>query len=190
MPIVVAATAAVAVGACGGGDEPAAAAPTSTSPEASSLPAAAGDPDAATTVDVRAGAFVDEPMISTLVRYLDERQTSMREHGATAGLVSTSTYQWLQQQRGVIATADQRGWTVPAAATMIVHSVTGGSPDALVGLCLWGPSVDFIDARTLEPVRRTPAQWYPFDVKMVFTGDRWLVAGAAQGEFRCEDRTP
>jgi len=143
-----------------------------------------------TTVEVDTAGFGDEAMIPTLLDYLQARQQSMREHAATADLVATSTYQWLQQQRVAIATAQQRGWSVPATAKITVESVREGSIDAVVQLCLWGQSVDFVNSETGRPVRGSPAQWYPFDVKMVQTTDRWLVAGVAGGDFRCEQDTP
>ena len=149
-----------------------------------------GDPPSTgTVVNVQAGRFTDEAMMPTLLDYLQARQESMRQHAATADLVATSTYQWLQQQRVAIATAQQRGWTVPQTATVTVQRVESGSVNAVVGVCLWAPSVDFVDERTGHPVRRTPVQWYPFDVKMVRTSDRWLVAEVARGNFGCKKDT-
>ena len=141
----------------------------------------------ATTVDVDAGRWADEAPMPTLMSYLQARQASMRDHAATVDLVTTSTFQWLQQQRQVIAVAQERGWTVPPAATMTVERVVVRGLDAIIRLCLWGPSVDFVDESTGEPVRSMTPRWHPFDVKMVLAGDRWLVAGAAQGAFRCEE---
>ena len=143
-----------------------------------------------TIVDIDAGRWAGEAPMPTLVDYLQARQASMRAHAATADLVTTSTFQWLQQQRQVIAVAEERGWTVPPAATMTVERAVVGGVDAVIRLCLWGPSVDFVDQSTGEPVRRATPQWHPFDVKMVLAGDRWLVAGAAQGAFRCEEEQP
>jgi len=56
--------------------------------------------------------------------------------------------------------------------------------------CHWSPSVDFVDAATGRPIRNSPAQWHPFDVKMVQVTDRWLVAGVARGDFTCEEARP
>jgi len=167
------------------------------------LPVNAGDPpptvavadgteQAAPTaaVNVDTGRWASEAPIPTLTDYLQARQASMRAHAATADLVTTSTFQWLQQQRQVIAVAEEQGWTVPPAATMRVERAVVGGVDAVIGLCLWGPSVDFVDQSTGEPVRRMTPQWHPFDVKMVLAGDRWLVAGAARGAFRCEEEQP
>jgi len=152
--------------------------------------ASQGAPPQVPLVHVDAGRWADEAPMSSLIDYLQARHASMRDHAPTAELVSTSTFQWLQQQRQVIAVADQRGWTVPAAATVAVQRADVGGVDAVISLCLWGPSVDFVDESTGEPVRSTPAQWHPFDVKMVLASDRWLVAGAAQGGFRCEGEQP
>jgi len=144
----------------------------------------------AAAVNVDTGRWASEAPIPTLTDYLQARQESMRVHAATADLVTTSTFQWLQQQRQVIAVAEEQGWTVPPAATMRVERAVVGGVDAVIGLCLWGPSVDFVDQSTGEPVRRSTPQWHPFDVKMVLAGNRWLVAGAARGAFRCEEEQP
>ena len=111
----------------------------------------------------------------------------MREHRISAQMVRTSTYQWLQQQRHEMVEAVRNGWTVPHRAVMTIRDVQNDGPTSWIQLCTWGPSMDYIDETSGEPVRARPARWYPFDVKMVFTGDRWLVAGAAQGEFPCPE---
>jgi hypothetical protein len=139
-----------------------------------------------TVVEVDTGRWSDEPMVPTLVKYLEARQASMRERRIVPDMVGTATFQWVQQQRAVIADAEQRGWTVPAQAEMRIVGVRTGVSDTTVQLCMWGPSVDFIDRRSGEPVRPGERQWYPFDVKMVQAEDRWFVSAAAEGEFVCE----
>jgi hypothetical protein len=139
-----------------------------------------------TVVNVETGRWGHDAMIPTLVEYLEARQSSMRERRIVPDLVETATFQWIQQQRLVIADAEDRGWTVPAAARMRVVGVEPGNADAVVRVCMWGPSVDFIDAKSGEPVRSQQRQWYPFDVKMVLAGDRWYVSAAAEGAFACE----
>jgi hypothetical protein len=139
-----------------------------------------------TVVRVDTGEWGNDVMVPTLVEYLDARQTSMRERRITPEMVETATFQWIQQQRAVIADAKDRGWTVPAEAKMRVVGVDQDVPDAVVRVCMWGPSVDFIDANTRKSVNPQMRQWYPFDVRMVMVDDRWYVAAAAEGEFGCE----
>lgn len=139
-----------------------------------------------TVVRVDTGEWSSDVMVPTLVEYLEARQASMRERRIVPAMVETATFQWVQQQRSVIAKAQKRGWTVPAKARMRVVGLDSGSNDAIVRVCMWGPSVDFVDAETGEPVQPRKRQWYPFDVKMVMAGERWYVAAAAEGEFGCE----
>jgi hypothetical protein len=139
-----------------------------------------------TVVRVDPGEWGNDAMVPTLVDYLDARQTSMRERRITPEMVGTATFQWIQQQRAVIADAKKRGWTVPAEARVRVVGVDEDGPDAMVHVCMWAPSVDFVDAKTGKPVEPGVRQWYPFDVKMVLVDDRWYVAAAAEGEFGCE----
>jgi hypothetical protein len=139
-----------------------------------------------TVVRVDTGKWGNDVMVPTLVEYLDARQTSMRERRITPEMVETATFQWIQQQRAVIADAKERGWTVPAEAKMRVVGVDEDGPDAVVRVCMWAPSVDFIDANTGKSVDPEMRQWYPFDVRMVMVDDRWYVAAAAEGEFGCE----
>lgn len=141
---------------------------------------------AETVVRVDTGRWGDEPMMPTLLDYLEARQASMRERRIVPEMVSSATYQWVQQQRAVIADAEDRGWTVPARAEMRIVGVRPGPSDTTVRLCMWGPSVDFIDRRSGEPIRSGERQWHPFDVKMVQVEDRWFVSAAAEGEFPCE----
>lgn len=143
------------------------------------------DPEG-TVVHVDTGEWSNDVMVPTLVEYLEARQASMRERRIVPDLVETATFQWVQQQRAVIADAKQRGWTVPAEAEMQVVGVESAGLDAVVQVCMWGPSVDFIDAKTGQSVRPEKRQWYPFDVKMVMAGERWYVSAAAQGDFACE----
>jgi hypothetical protein len=140
----------------------------------------------ATVVRVDTGKWSNDVMVPTLVEYLEARQASMRERRIVPDMVETATFQWIQRQRAVIADAQQRDWTVPAAARMRIVGIESGDSDAVVQVCMWGPSVDFVDAETGEPVRAQKRQWYPFDVKMVMAGDRWYVAAAAEGAFGCE----
>jgi hypothetical protein len=139
-----------------------------------------------TVVRVDTGQWGNDAMMPTLVEYLDARQTSMRERRITPAMVETATFQWIQQQRAVIADAEQRGWTVPAQARMRIAGVESDGADAVVRVCMWAPSVDFVDAKTGKPVEPEVRQWYPFDVKMVLADDRWYVAAAAEGDFGCE----
>jgi hypothetical protein len=139
-----------------------------------------------TVVRVDTGRWSNNAMIPTLVEYLEARQTSMRERRIVTDMVETATFQWIQQQRLVISDAEDRGWTVPAEARMRVVGVEPGDSDAVVRLCMWGPSVDFIQAKTGEPVGSQMRQWYPFDVKMVLARDRWYVSAAAEAAFACE----
>lgn len=141
-------------------------------------------------VDVDAGEFADDVAVTTLVAYLRARQASMRAHRITAAMVRTSTYQWLQQQRQEMVDAVQHGWTVPARGRMAIQGVRTDGPSTWVRLCAWGPSVDYVHESTGEPVREQPARWYPFNVKMVFAGDNWLVGGAARGGFSCMQERP
>ena len=146
-----------------------------------------GNPETVdTVVDIETGRWRNDAMIPTLVEYLEARQSSMRERRIVPDMVETATFQWIQQQRLVIADAEDRGWTVPAEARMRVVGVEAGNADAVVRVCMWGPSVDFVDAKSGEPVRSQQRQWYPFDVKMVLAGDRWYVSAAAEGAFACE----
>jgi hypothetical protein len=139
-----------------------------------------------TVVRVDTGRWSNDAMIPTLVEYLEARQTSMRERRIVPDMVETATFQWIQQQRLVISDAEDRGWTVPAEARMRVVGVEPGNSDAVVRVCMWGPSVDFIEAETDEPVRSQMRQWYPFDVRMVLARDRWYVSAAAEAAFACE----
>ena len=148
--------------------------------------ASEGAPTRHTTVSVDLGRWRDDAVVTTVVRYLQARQSSMRTHRISPEMVRTSSYQWLQQQRREMVEALEQGWTVPARAVMAVHDVRAAASDAVVRICLWGPSVDYLVEATGEPVRARRSRWYPFDVRLVFAGDRWLVAGAAQGEFGCK----
>jgi len=139
-----------------------------------------------TVVRVDTGEWGNDVMVPTLVEYLEARQTSLRERRITPEMVETATFQWIQQQRAVIANAKERDWTIPAQARVRVVGVESDVPDAVVHVCMWGPSVDFVDAKTGKPVEPEVRQWYPFDVKMVMVDDRWYVAAAAEGEFGCE----
>jgi len=147
-------------------------------------PPADSDPD--TDVRVDTGRWADDAMVPTLVEYLEARQASMRERRIVPDMVATATFQWIQQQRLVISDAEDRGWTVPAEAWMRIVGVEPGNSDAVVRVCMWGPSVDFVDVETGEPVRSHLRQWYPFDVKMVLAGSHWYVSAAAEGAFACE----
>ena len=139
-----------------------------------------------TVVHVDTGKWSDAVMVPTLVDYLEARQESMRERRITPAMVETATFQWIQRQRAVIADAKERGWTVPDEARMRIVGVRDRGADAIVRLCMWGPSVDFIEVDTGRPVRPEKRQWYPFDVKMVQAGEHWYVSAAAQGKFSCE----
>lgn len=177
---VLAATAALA-GCGGGGDD------SSFVPRGSVTAATPGGSDAQETdVRVDTGRWADDAMVPTLVEYLEARQASMRERRIVPDMVATATFQWIQQQRLVISDAEDRGWTVPAEARMRIAGVKLGNSDAVVRVCMWGPSVDFVDAETGEPVRSHLRQWYPFDVKMVLAGSHWYVSAAAEGAFACE----
>jgi hypothetical protein len=156
-------------------------------------PSGSVDPDLAgnladddTVVRVDTGRWSDDVMVPTLVEYLEARQTSMRERRIVPEMIGTATFDWVQQQRSVIADAKERGWTVPKQARMRVVGIDTAAGDAMVQVCMWGPSVDFIEVKTGEPVNQEMRQWYPFDVKMVLADDRWYVAAAAEGDFRCE----
>ena len=143
------------------------------------------DPEGA-VVHVDTGEWSNDAMVPTLVDYLEARQASMRERRITPDLVGTATFQWIQQQRAVIADAKRRGWTVPDEARMQIVGVDADGAEAVVQVCMWGPSVDFVEVETGQSVRPEKRQWYPFDVKMVMAGERWYVAAAAQGDFACE----
>jgi|GEM_PF-3211441 hypothetical protein len=153
--------------------------------EVSSTDTGSSEPTA-TVVRVDTGRWSDDVMVPTLVDYLEARQASMRERRIVPDLVETATFQWIQRQRAVIADAKQRDWTVPARAKMRIVGIESGGSDAIVQVCMWGPSVDFVDVETGAPVNAPKRQWYPFDVKMVLAGDRWYVAAAAEGAFGCE----
>lgn len=175
------AAAAVLCGCSGGGDDG------GFVPRGSVTAATSGDADAEDTdVRVDTGRWADDAMMPTLVAYLQARQASMRERRIVPDMVATATFQWIQQQRLVISDAEDRGWTVPAEARMRIVGVEPGNSDAVVRVCMWGPSVDFVDAKTGEPVRSHSRQWYPFDVKMVLAGSHWYVSAAAEGAFACE----
>jgi hypothetical protein len=177
---VLAATAVLA-GCGGGGDD------SSFVPRGSVTAATPEDSDTQDTgVRVDTGRWADDAMVPTLVEYLEARQASMRERRIVPDMVATATFQWVQQQRLVISDAEDRGWTVPAEARMRIVGVEPGNSDAVVRVCMWGPSVDFVDAETGEPVRSHLRQWYPFDVKMVLAGSHWYVSAAAEGAFACE----
>lgn len=194
---VVLGLAVMVLGACTGGeagvrtlDTTPSVTQTVTAPADRSSPPSASTQGADVQVEVDAGAFADDAAVATLVDYLHARQASMRAHRITAQMVRTSTYQWLQQQRGEMVDAVHHGWTVPARGLIAVQGVQSDGPSAWIRLCAWGPSVDYIDESTGAPVREQPAQWYPFDVKMVFAGDTWRVAGAARGGFTCTQERP
>ena len=139
-----------------------------------------------TVVRVDTGRWAEDAMVPTLVEYLEARQASMRERRIVPDLVETATFQWIQQQRLVISDAEHLGWTVPAEARMRIVGVEPGNSDAIVRVCMWGPSVDFVDAETGEPVRSQMRQWYSFAVKMVLARSHWYVSAAAEGAFACE----
>jgi hypothetical protein len=173
----------VAAGCSGdddGGFEPRGSVDSSTSDDSD-----AGDVED-TVVRVDTGRWSNDVMIPTLVDYLEARQTSMRERRIVPDMVETATFQWIQQQRLVIADAEDRGWTVPAEARMRVVGVEPGNSDAVVRVCMWGPSVDFVQVESGEPVESQMRQWYPFDVKMVQARARWYVSAAAEAAFACE----
>lgn len=139
-----------------------------------------------TVVRVDTGRWGELMMMPTLVEYLRARQASMRERRIVPDMVETATFQWIQRQRAVIADANRRGWTVPARARVRIVGVRPNGADAVVRVCMWGPSVDFVDTETGESVQPEVRQWYPFDVRMVQVGDRWYVSAAAEGQFGCE----
>jgi len=169
-----------AVGCGGGGDD------SSFVPRGSVTASTTGDSADDTVVRVDTGRWADDAMMPTLVEYLEARQASMRERRIVPDMVATATFQWIQQQRLVISDAEDRGWTVPAEARMRIVGVEPGNSDAVVRVCMWGPSVDFVDTETGEPVRSHLRQWYPFDVKMVLADSHWYVSAAAEGAFACE----
>ncbi len=130
----------------------------------------------------RAGAQLD-----VLEDYLVARQTSVRAGEVTRGLVDTATSRWVAEQVGVVRLAERRGWSVSENVQAEVRSVRVVGPDALVGLCLWTPSADFVRRSDGRPARPGPEAWTPFDVTLVQVDGGWLVDGAAPGRSGCED---
>jgi hypothetical protein len=124
-------------------------------------PTTAGGHD---TVEVRARLEV-EPSTATraLVRFVREHAVSVNRGHVTPGLRAVAAPAELRRQRQVVRDARAQGYAVPTRPQLAIVSVAGRSARAVhLEVCLWLPSVEYVDAASGRPAAgQVPRQWAP-----------------------------
>ena len=123
-------------------------------------------------VRVRSG-----PVTRTLTRFVAAHATSVIAGRPTATLRRVSTAAELRRQVAVVDYAVAHGLTVPARPRIAVVSSRRPSPDrAVLGVCLWLPSTEYVDELSGQPPNGpVPRQWLPAEAFVTRQTVTWRV---------------
>jgi len=127
-------------------------------------------------VDVvsRVGA---SPEATAFAAYVRARTASFLAGSATPSLRLHTTGRELRRQQGLVTSAVESGFTVPAQPRVALVGRQRVASDATVlGVCLYLPSTEYVDAITGDsPYGDVPQRWQAAVVRLVSSPVTWKV---------------
>jgi hypothetical protein len=136
---------------------------------------------------VNVGTFGKDPAVAALTRYAPTRTEAVITYNPKLpAFVAVVTPAWQANQATKIAKAQAKGWTVPRGTRWSIVGASRTGPAARVRACLWGPTDNFIDARTGQVQGKESKDWEPLDVRMVLEKGVWKVDHAYDATFSCK----
>lgn len=117
------------------------------------------------------------PAIDAVLDFVHGHAESVRAGRPTARLIDVTSRDELARQRTVIGYAADRGWTVPPRPILRVVSAQRVAADReQVGVCLWLPSTEYVDATTGKPPTGTvPEAWAPAIADVRRVAVTWVI---------------
>jgi len=126
----------------------------------------------------------------TLERYLAAVGQTVRDKVTSPLFLDSTSAQQMDDRRALAARAKDQGATVADTTLAYLADLKERDAATVAEVCVWGPSVAFLDERTGRPLRRTLRRWTPRSVTMTFVQQQWWVVDEARGRFACDKEAP
>jgi len=143
-----------------------------------------------TGLDLDLGHWADDERSRTLERYLAAVGQTVRDKATSPLFLDSTSAQQMDDRRALAAQAKDLGATVADTTLAHLSGLEDRGTTTVAQVCLWAPSVAFVDERTGEPLRPTPRRWTPRSVTMTFVQQQWWVVDEARGRFACDEEAP
>ncbi|MDQ3628082.1 MAG: hypothetical protein M3419_04620 [Actinomycetota bacterium] len=141
-------------------------------------------------LDLDLGRWAGDERSRPLQRYLAAVGQTVRSKVTSPLFFDSTSAQQMDDRRALAARAKDQGATVADTTLAYLVGLEDRGAAAVAEVCLWAPSVTFVDERTGEPLRPTPQQWTPRSVTMTFVQQQWWVVDEARGRFACDEEAP
>lgn len=141
-------------------------------------------------LDLDLGEWADDERSRSLQRYLAAVGQTVREKVTSPLFFDSTSAQQMNDRRALAARAKDQGATVADTTRAYLADVEDRGDTVVAQVCVWGPSVAFVDERTGKPLESTPRQWTPQSVTMTLVQQQWWVTHEARGRFACDEEAP
>lgn len=140
---------------------------------------ASPSPDAPDVPDVEVEVQYSVPpdeASRTLVAFIRAHAESVISGEEAPGLVRLTTQTEYRRQLTSLRFADRRGYVVPTRPRIAVVSRQRHTFGQVLGICLWLPSTEFVDAASGQPPSGpVPQRWAPAYAKLTGQTVTWKV---------------
>lgn len=149
-----------------------------------------GPPTEVTGLDLDLRDWAGDERSPSLERYLAAVGQTVRDKVTSPLFFDSTSAQQMNDRRTLAAQAKEQGATVADTTVAYLADLQDRDTTAVAEVCVWGPSVAFVDERTGQAFTPTPPRWTPRSVTMTFVQQQWLVVDEARGRFACDEEAP